>query len=333
MNRLRLSALLLIAALAAAQDPVVFTSDVSLVNVLVTVRDEKGGVVGGLDKSAFRVLDSGEQREITVFERRTDRPVSVALMVDSSLSTAIELEFERAAAQRFVRNLLGEGSHPQDRVSVMKFSEGVDLLTGFTRSQRQISRALDRIKPDTGTSLYDAVLLASEEVQDRAGRKVLIIITDGGDTTSYTNFRTALEAAHAADVVIYSLIVQPIKSDAGRNVGGERTLFMFAEGTGGKAFVEYGEDGLNRAFTEILENIRTQYLLGYYPPAHDDYKTRFREIAVQVDVPGAVVLARSGYYVPKERKLLPESVAPRQVATPQPKGRWRTAPDAGGPQR
>ena len=253
-------------------------------------------------------------------------------MVDSSLSTAIELEFERASAKRFVGNLLGVGSHAQDRVSVMKFSEGVELLTGFTRSERSLGRALERIKPDTGTSLYDAVLLASEEIEDRAGRKVLIIITDGGDTTSYTDFRSALEGAHNADVVIYSLIVQPIKSDAGRNVGGERTLWMFAEGTGGKAFVEYGEEGLDRAFTEILENIRTQYLLAYYPPEHDDYKTRFREIKVQVDVPDAAVLARSGYYVPKERKLLPESVVPRQVATPQPKGRWRTAPESGKPE-
>ena len=153
---------------------------------------------------------------------------------------------------------------------------------------------------------------------------MLIIITDGGDTTSYTNFRTAIEAAHAADAVIYSLIVQPIKSDAGRNVGGERTLWMFAEGTGGKAFVEYGEEGLNRAFSEILENIRTQYLLAYYPPEHDDYKTRFREIQVKVDVEKATVLARSGYYVPKERKLLPESVVAPPVETPRPKGRWRS---------
>ena len=96
------------------------------------------------------MFDGGEEREIRVFERRTDRPVSVGLLVDSSLSTAIELEFERAAAQRFVANLLGAGAHPADRVSVMKFSEGVELMTGFTRSQRQLARALERIKPDSG---------------------------------------------------------------------------------------------------------------------------------------------------------------------------------------
>ncbi len=334
MKRCALIGLLLATALAAlAQDGAVFRSDVNLVNVLVTVRDDKGGVIGGLDKSDFKVLDSGQERDIVVFERRTDRPISVGLLLDASLSTAIELDFERSSAKRFITDLLGDGSHPQDRVAVMKFSEGVELLTGFTRSERALGRALDRIKPDTGTSLYDAVLLASDEVKGRGGRKVLIIITDGGDTTSYTSFKTAIEAAHNADVVIYSLIVQPIKADAGRNVGGENTLWMFAEGTGGKAFVEYGEAGLTRAFNEILENLRTQYLIGYYPQEHNDYKTRFREIAVKVDVPQAEVLARSGYYVPEERKLLPESVTPAAVETPQQKGRWRKAPGSTEPRR
>jgi Ca-activated chloride channel family protein len=303
----------------AAQDETVFRSEVSLVNVTATVRNANGGVIGGLDVESFRILDGGEEQRIVVFERQTDRPLSVMLLVDASLSAAVEIEFERASAKRFMTNLFGAGSHEDDRLGVMKFSEGVDLLAPLTRRRRIIERALDRIRPESGTSLYDGVLLASEELQKRVGRRVIIILTDGGDTTSYSSYRQAIETAQSADVVIYSVIVQPVKADAGRNIGGENTLYLFAQGTGGKAFVEYGEEGLNRAFGEILENLRTQYLLGYYQPDHGDSRTRYRDIEVAVDVPGAIVLARSGYYVPEERKLLPESI---------PNTRWRQATPA-----
>ena len=311
-----------------AQNEPVFRSEVSLVNVTATVRDANGGVVGGLDVDSFRIVDGGNEQKIVVFERQTDRPLSVILLVDASLSAAVELDFERASAKRFLANLFGAGSHEDDRLAVMKFSEGVDMLAPLTRRVSVIERALDSIRPESGTSLYDGVLLASEELQDREGRRVIIILTDGGDTTSYSTFRQAIEGAQSADVVIYSVIVQPVKADAGRNVGGENTLYLFAQGTGGKAFVEYGEVGLNRVFSEILENLRTQYLLGYYQPAHDDTRTRYREIQVTVDLPGATVLARSGYYVPEERKLLPESIPAPVESERRPNGRWRQATPA-----
>lgn len=328
MTQLRPICLLLLclASPLAAQDETVFRSEVNLINVTATVRDANGGVVGGLGVERFRIVDGGEEQEIVVFERQTDRPLSVMLLVDASLSAALELEFERASAKRFMTSLFGDGAHKEDRLGVMKFSEGVDLLAPLTRRSGVVERALDRIRPESGTSLYDGVLLASEELQRRDGRRVLIILTDGGDTTSYSSFPQAIEAAQNADVVIYSVIVQPVKADAGRNIGGENTLYLFAQGTGGKAFVGYGEEGLNRVFGEILENLRTQYLLAYYQPAHSDMRVRYREIKVTVDVPGAAVLARSGYYVPEERRLLPESVPTGSIETEQrPSGRWRQA--------
>lgn len=317
--------LLLAASAAFAQDDVVFRSEVRLVRVLATVQDSNTGApVGGLDVEDFRIIDGDEQQEISVFERRTDRPLSVVLLVDASLSTAIELKFERNSAKRFAANFLGEGAHPDDRLAVMKFSEGVELLADFSNQLRSLERGIDRLKAESGTSLYDGVLLASEELEGREGRRVIVVISDGGDTTSFTSFRAALEQAHAADVVLYGLTVQPIKSDAGRNVGGENALRMFADQTGGKSFVEYGEEALNRAFDEILENLRTQYLLGYYPPEHTDPKTRYRRIEVSVDRADSQVLARQGYYVPKARTLLPESVTPGVVIRSPEKRRWRT---------
>lgn len=325
-----LSVLLALVPAAVAQEAgqVTFSSDVNLVNILVTVKDETGVPIGGLDAEDFTILDNDEPREIRVFERRTDRPLSIVMLVDASLSTGIQLQYEKVSGRRFAENLFGEGSHPGDRMAVMKFSEGVDLLADFTRSERVIAKGLDRLKPQTGTSLYDGVLLASEELERRSGRRVIILITDGGDTTSYSTYRQALEAAHSADAVIYALTVLPVKADAGRNVGGERTLELLARNTGGASFVEVGQEALNRAFDEILENLRTQYLIGYYPPAHDDPKTRFRRIEVQVDREGASILARAGYYVPKERKKLPPRSPNEAISVaPRDKPGWRSVDD------
>jgi len=320
-----LLALTLLAPAVWAQDDVVFRTDVRLVRILATVQDANGAPIGGLNAEDFQIVDGDEQQQITVFERRTDRPLSVVLLVDASLSTAIELKFERASAKRFAANLLGEGAHPDDRLAVMKFSEGVELLADFSNQLRGLEKGIDRLKAESGTSLYDGVLLAAEELERREGRRVIVVISDGGDTTSFSSFRAALEQAHAADVVVYGLTVQPIKSDAGRNVGGENALRMFADQTGGISFVEYGEEALNRAFDEIVENLRTQYLLGYYPPEHADPKTRYRRIEVTVSRENAQVLARQGYYVPKERTVLPESSTTSEpVLRPPDERRWRT---------
>jgi Ca-activated chloride channel family protein len=280
-----------------------FRIDVSLINVLVTVKDAEGAPIGGLEKDDFTILDGGVPRPVTVFERRTDRPLSVVLMIDASLSTAIELEQERISARTFVQNLLRQGSHPRDRVAVLKFSAYVDLLAEFTRSVPAITRALRAVRPESGTSMYDAILLASEELAGREGRRVMIIITDGGDTTSTISFERALRATHAIDGVIYGMIVMPIKSDAGRNTGGENALKALASNTGGTTFVQLGSDTLDEAFEQILRNLRTQYLLGYYPPALPDTNETFRSIEVQVDRPDVTVLARKGYFLPEPRRV------------------------------
>lgn len=282
-----------------------FTVDVSLINVLATVKDEHGAPIGGLNKEDFTILDGGVVRPVTVFERRTDRPLSVTLMIDASLSTAVEIDQERVSARTFVENLLREGSHPRDRVAVLKFSAYVDLLAEFTRSLPRITRALRSVRPESGTSMYDAILLASEELAGREGRRVMIIITDGGDTTSSISFERALRATHAIDGVIYGMIVMPIKSDAGRNTGGENALKALAANTGGMTFVQLGAEDLDGAFDEILQNLRTQYLLGYYPPEFPDTNETFRSVEVKVNRPNVTVLARKGYFLPEPRRAPP----------------------------
>ena len=291
--------LLLAAGGLAAQQPetAVFRTDVRLVTFPVTVKDARGAPLGDLERSDFRILEEGVPHEVAVFERRTNQPVSVALMLDASLSTAIELRYERQSAARFLASLLGRGSQPADNAAVFAFSSGVVALSPFTRNHGKLEKALDRVRPETGTSLYAAVVLASDALARREGRRVIVLITDGGDTTSRLRFADALRSAHASESAIYALIVLPIRSDAGRNRGGEHALITLAKNTGGEAFIQHGADNLDEAFSQILRNLRTQYLLGYYP--HDDQTATgedFRKVEIRVAREGAVVLARSGYF-------------------------------------
>ncbi len=292
--------LLAAASLPAQQDDdPVFRVDVNLVHILATVRGAGGEPVGDLNKADFSVIDGGEESEIVVFERHTNRPLSVAMMVDTSLSTGKERRFEKESAKRFAERLFETDQTGKDRLAVFRFSVFVELAAGFTKSIKPISKALDSIAPDSGTSMYDAISLASDQLARRSGRRVMVIITDGGDTTSNTSFRKALERAQQVDAVIYGMIVVPIRADAGRNVGGENALKVLSARTGGETFIQYGDVEMHDAFARILRNLRTQYLIGYYPPQHSEGAERFRTVDVKVGLPNATVLARKEYYVPK----------------------------------
>lgn len=326
-------ALLLISAgvLGSQQPgPPVFSTDVRLVTLPVTVKDARNAPIGDLDRGDFTILEDGEPRDVAVFERRTNRPLSVALMVDASLSTAIELRFERQSAGRFLSRLLGPDANASDAAAVYSFSADTEALSGFTRDHSKLEKALDRVRPQTGTSVYDAVVLVAKDLSRWDGRRVIVMITDGGDTTSRYQFADALRAAHDAEVAIYPLIVLPIRSDAGRNRGGEHALVTLSKNSGGEAFVQHGARDLDVAFAEILRNLRTQYLLGFYPQGEvGDRTERFRGIEVQVHREGAVVLARSGYFAdppPPEARSRRSKDVPVQVRRlPQPS----TQPEAG----
>ena len=281
------------------QETSTFSVDVRLVNVIATVKDAAGRPLGDLEKAQFRVLADGAPQQIAVFERQTDRPLSVLLLFDASLSVAKELRFEQEAAVRFVRSLLGSGAHPGDRVGVFSFSSYVREEQGFTTSLKRLEEALSSIRPDSGTSVYDALYLAAEALEKRQGRKVIIILTDGGDTTSDKKFHEALERVQLADSVVYSIVVVPITSDAGRNLGGENALITLSGGTGGLSFRQHSEKDLDQAFSQILRDLRVQYLLGFYPRGVAESGNRYHRLEIQIDRPGVRVLARSGYFTPR----------------------------------
>jgi Ca-activated chloride channel family protein len=284
------------AAACAAQDPVIRVN-VRLVRLIVTVKNHRGDAIGTLTKEDFRVLDSGIAQEVAVFERSTAQPLSVAVLIDISGSTAKDLRHETNSVQTFLKTLFGEGN-PEDRAALYSFNWSVQRLVPYARKLDRFKKPLAHLMPEAGTSMYDAVHLAAEELEDRQGRKVMIVVTDGGDTTSAHTFRQALEMAHSADTVVYPILVVPIANAVGRNVGGENALEMLATGTGGRVFYPSGAKELDRSFAAILADLRTQYLLGYYPRNLPYTKERFHPVRVELTRPGEglQVLSRNGYY-------------------------------------
>ncbi len=271
-----------------------FKVDVRLVNVFVTVTDANGAPVAGLKKDDFKLFEDGYPQQIAVFDRESELPLSIVLAVDTSLSTRKDLKLELDSARRFVRSIL----RPVDALSLYQFSEDVDELVPFTADLQRIDRGISRIRVGAATALFDAVYLGSEALLDRKGRKVMVVITDGGDTVSRMDYKAALRAAQEAEAIVYSIIVVPIEASAGRDTGGEHALIQLSQDTGGKYFYAGSTAQLEDAFRTISDELRTQYLLAYYP-SRRLAESSFRRIEVKVGTgssPDLHARHRTGYY-------------------------------------
>src|SRR6202795_3010627 len=269
--------------------------DVKLVSVYVTVTDDHGAPVAGLKKENFVVQEDGREQKISVFDKESALPLSIALAIDTSLSTRHDLPLEQASAKRFARAIL----RPVDVLSVFGFSESVSQAAGYTPDLKRIDEGIDHIRLGAATALFDAVYLASRSLDRRQGRKVMVLITDGGDTISKASYQEAARAAEEAEALVYSIIVVPIESSAGRETGGENALIQLSEDTGGKYYYATSMSQLDDAFRQISDELRTQYLLAYYPSQRTS-NSQFRRIQVSVSAPPDSVTYRvrhrAGYY-------------------------------------
>jgi len=272
--------------------------DVKLVNVFVTVTDAHGAPVGGLAKENFSLQEDGQAQKIAVFDKESAVPLSIALAVDTSLSTRHDLPLEQASAKRFAHTII----RPVDALSVYGFNEVVQQATSFTPDLKRIDDGIDHIHVGAATALYDAIYLVSRALDKRQGRKVIVLITDGGDTISKVDYKEAVRAAEEAEAIVYSIIVVPIENSAGRETGGEHALIQLSEDTGGRYYYATSMSQLDDAFRKISDELRTQYLLAYYPAQRASFSD-FRKIQVSVNgVPDAAayrVRHRAGYYTVK----------------------------------
>ncbi|MGD0893264.1 MAG: VWA domain-containing protein [Terracidiphilus sp.] len=275
-----------------AQGPT-FHIDTKLVNVFVNVTDRNGAIVGGLTREDFSITEDGRPQDIAIFERQSELPLNLTLAIDTSGSVRKDMTEETDAARRFVHAIL----RPQDQMSVLQFATDVTELTPFTNKISLIDRSLARLHGDFATALYDAIYLGAERLGPKQGRKVLIVVSDGDDTAKSTTYAQALEQALRNEVMIYTIIDVPIEASAGRDLGGEHALITLAEQTGGKSFY-VSDGGLDKAFSQVSDDLRTQYLLGYYPHHQEPGRTFHRLL---VTVPRATaqdfnIRHKTGYY-------------------------------------
>lgn len=254
---------LLLGATAVAQDgseTQTLRVQVRLVSLFVNVTDAHGAPVADLTKPNFTLSEDGVAQTISIFEKQTNVPLSAVLAIDTSGSTRRDLSAEQHAAHDFVQTLLT----PKDQLSLLDFNSDVREIVPFTNNVRRIDNGLGNLSHGPATAFYSAIQLASQSLAPRSGRKVLIVISDGSNTVPGTSYDEALAEAQKSDVIIYSLIDTPIQADAGRDTAGEHVMIVLSQETGGRAFY-VDEAGLAGAFKRVSDDLRTQYLLGYYP--------------------------------------------------------------------
>jgi VWFA-related protein len=286
-----------------AQDSATFSSDVKVVNVLATVRTKAGEIVQDLTKEEFLLTESGRPQTIRYFSRDTNLPLVLGLLVDTSGSQRMVLGEEQEASFRFLETVLREDL---DRTFLVHFDYRPEVLQNLTSSKAKLEQALELLSLPSqyrgagGTTLYDAVYLCSNLItKKQTGRKALILLTDGEDTSSRTSLEDAIEAAQRADTLIYSILFSDESFGGGfggRRFGpdGKSVLQKMSRETGGGFFEVSKKHPLDAIYQQLQEELRSQYSLGYTPP--NSSAKAFRAIKVTTQRRGLIVQARSGYY-------------------------------------
>lgn len=281
---------------AGGQNRTTIKVKVNLVNVLVSVLDENNRPAADLPVEAFQIFEEGSPQKIEVFETETKQPLDLALMIDASLSAQIQMPTERAAAAHFIQQVV----RPGDRLAVFGFDENVTRVADFSDRIPALQEAVKKIPSGAGTSIYDAIVLGSKNLAAQKGerRHVIILVTDGGETTSHSDFEAARKAAVRSDTLLYTILIRTMKSENGRNTAGEHALQTITETTGGAMFFPDGVGNLGIVFDQIDRELRTQYRLAYYPnPRGPADSLRNIEVNVLGDYK---VRHRKNYYTGKE---------------------------------
>jgi VWFA-related protein len=305
-----------LSALLLAQDDSTLKVEVSLVNILFNVRDKKSGLVGNLNKDDFKVFEDGKEQEVKFFNRETDLPLTIGLLIDVSASQTNLIDIEKNAAYQFFGSVLRK----QDLAFLISFGEESELLQDYTNSAKLLRAGLDglhvssgvggfgpgpvpTISQPRGTVLYDAVYVASaDQLKGQVGRKVLVLITDGEDEGSKYKISQAIEAAQKADAIIYGFyyVDRPFYMSRGMvfQGGSDSALRQMSEDTGGHVFHVDRKMSLQQAFDELQNEMRSQYAIGY-TPTNAVRDGTFRKVEVRTTNHDWKVQARKGYYAIK----------------------------------
>ncbi len=301
---IRICTLALLAVLMPGQEQPTFTTGVKVVNVLATVRNKKGAFVRDLGQDDFSVAENGRPQTIRYFSRQTDLPLTLGLMIDTSMSQKRVMEAERIASYTFLEQVLRE---KKDQVFIMQFDLSPILRQELTSSFLKLSEALQRVDTPNindlrsqtggGTMLYDALVKACREIMaPQTGRKALIVLTDGVDTGSEKTLADTIEAAQKADTLIYAILFSDEGFYGGFGGGdGRGVLSRMSRETGGGFFEVSKRQSLDDIYTQLQEELRSQYNIGYVSDQPASI-SEFRKIQLTTRQKGLTVQARSRYW-------------------------------------
>ncbi|MBK5293553.1 MAG: VWA domain-containing protein [Acidobacteriia bacterium] len=283
--------------LPAAQESEPIRLDVTRVNLLYTVTDKRGRFVTDLTKEGFEVFEGKKQQKILEFVAETDLPLRLAILIDTSNSIRDRFRFQQEAAIEFIRSVM----RPRiDKAIVVSFDTAAELAADLTDDTSKLENAIRDLRPGGGTSFYDAIFYAcrdklSMDQPRHKFRRAVIVLSDGDDNQSRYTRDQALEMAHKADVVIYSIStnISRLQTD------GDKVLKYYAQETGGLTFFPFKVEDLSQSFENIANEMRHQYNILYRP---DPIRADGLYHEVDIKVKGRkdmVVRSRKGYYAPK----------------------------------
>lgn len=268
-----------------------FRVGTDLVQLYVSVFDPNWKVIRGLPQSAFTVAENGVKQEVSVF-RQEDVPVSLGLVIDNSASMKDKRERVVSAALAMVK-----ASNPDDEVALVNFSDEPEVTQSFTSNFAVLEKALRGIHAPKGeTAMRDAALLGIQHLRSKAKRdkRVLVIITDGEDNASVASQQRLIDFAQQNDVIVYGigLLGGEHPESAAR---AKRRLEELTNSTGGRSWFPEDVSSIAAITPEIAHEIRNQYVVGY-TPSDTTKDGKFRKVTVEVNVPGAKVRTRAGYF-------------------------------------
>ena len=283
-------------AAAPPSDQAPITVDVTRVNLLYTVTDKKGRFVSDLNRDDFEIIENKKPQKILEFTAETDLPLRLAILIDTSNSIRERFRFIQEAATNFVTTVMRPG---KDRAIVVSFDTSAELVADLTDDQVAVTKAIRDLRPGGGTALYDAIFFACRDVlmkdqpRDKF-RRAVVVLSDGDDNQSRYTREQALEMAHKADAVIYTISTNITHLQT----SGDKVLKRYAEETGGMAFFPFKAEDMGQSFENIANELRHQYNVFYRPePLRTDGLYHPVEIRVK-ERKDFIVRARHGYYAP-----------------------------------
>jgi VWFA-related protein len=282
--------------------------DADLVTLTATVTDSRGRYVASLKQSDFSIYEDGVKQDVAYFNTGDRLPVSLGILFDTSGSMVDKIDGVSDAVEHFVKSVSSG-----DEIFLVQFSEDAELIQDFTDDRRRILRAVEHLEPQGSTALYDAVVLGLQRVvQGKHRKRGLLLLTDGNDTSSSAKFDAVVALARKSEVIIYALgIGHGERGSFGHDPQGSQTkdtvdmrvLRAFAEPTGGTAYFlenahEGGRDRVDEAATEVANELKQQYTLGYRP-TNRRRDGEFRQIKVELPDKSLRVRTKRGYYAPR----------------------------------